>query len=79
MSRSCSPRSRRDLLVPVRRGAGRYRQDFLGRIIGLDNGSGSPVHVPESARWSRGEHRPDCDPVASALRVPYDRVGSASG
>jgi hypothetical protein len=41
MSRTLfAPRFRRDLLVPVRRGAGKYRQDFLGRIIGLDNGVG---------------------------------------
>jgi hypothetical protein len=35
---------------------GRYRQDFLGRIIGLDNGVGitcTHTHTPESAGLSR--------------------------
>ena len=40
MSRSCSAPGSVETCWSVRRGAGRYRQDFLGRIIGLDNGVG---------------------------------------
>jgi hypothetical protein len=45
---------------------GRYRQDFLGRIIGLDNGVGiTCTHTHTRVRrLVQGEHRPDCGLVA---------------
>jgi hypothetical protein len=43
---------------------GRYRQDILGRIIGLDNGVGITCTRTGVRRLVQGEHRPDCGLVA---------------
>ena len=37
---------------------GRYRQDFFGRIIGLDNGVGITCTRTRVLRLSRGAHGP---------------------
>jgi hypothetical protein len=59
---------------------GRYRQDILGRIIGLDNEVGITCTRTRVRQACPGVSiDPTVGLVAHPLRVPYARVASASG